>query len=84
MQTTPAHQVPWYKRLLGLGEGRSPVEQQIDNRLRGLTRQRWPIVSWTLAIGEQSLKVLMWSLRLFITHDAHTLLQPCVLSWYGK
>jgi hypothetical protein len=42
----------WYEKLLGIGQGEYPIEQQIENKRRGLGRQRWPYACWVLTLGE--------------------------------
>jgi hypothetical protein len=42
----------WYEKLLGIGQGKYPIEQQIENKRRRLGRQRWPYACWVLTLGE--------------------------------
>ena len=43
----------WYERLLGTGQGKYPIEQQVENKRRGLGRQRWPFACWILTLGKR-------------------------------
>lgn len=49
---------------VGLSDnGKYPVEQQIERRRSNVFRQRWPFVSWVLAVGEsQSKSQSRWTL----------------------
>lgn len=45
----------WYEKLLGIGQGKYPVEQQIENKRRGLGKQQRPFACWVLTLGELSI-----------------------------
>ncbi|KAG7528995.1 hypothetical protein FFLO_05853 [Filobasidium floriforme] len=50
----------WYEKLLGIGQGKYPIEQQIENKRRGLGRQRWPYACWVLTLAMCG--VMIWEM----------------------
>ena len=42
--------------MFGVKSARFPVEQAVERKRRGIGGQRWPIASWSLAVGESRLR----------------------------